>query len=201
MKPIVFPKSTPTFEKFIEKFQVVKKINTEHTRLVSFITVGILEELDWGSESTIQRMCLAAMLHDISLPEEIFSKMVNNKNIEKLNPEDKKTYYKHPELSAHLAKNFETAEGGIELYILEHHETPDGTGFPRKLQYKTIHPLSAVLHLAEYASDLIWDCEFDNEKVLKELNLKKNYYSKGVFRKPYDALVKSLSPDHQKKKN
>lgn len=184
--------ANPELDAFLTKFQHYRKLNTDHTRLVSYLLVGILKELTWDSESTLQKMCTAALLHDISLPEDFLGKIILEENLSALSEDESKIYFRHPEESSHIAKNFESFTGGIEQYILEHHELPDGKGFPRKLNYNNVHPLGACLHLADIAADLIWKFEFDVQKVKDEIAALRSFYSRGFYRKPYDGLVKSL---------
>lgn len=182
-------KSSPELSQFLEKFQNFRKVDTDHTRLVSYIIVSILRELTWDSESTLHKMCTASLLHDFSLPEELNQKVTKKDKLEKLTEDEKKNYLRHPEESSHLAKHFEPIASGIEQYILEHHELPDGNGFPRKLTYNNIHPLSATLHLADLVAELLWEFDFDIDKIKQVLDENRLFYLRGFYRKPYQALI------------
>ncbi len=179
-------KSSPQLNDFLEKFQLFAKSNADHTRIVNYISVGILKELSWDSESTLEKMSLTVLLHDISLPERCF----NERDHRKYGEVDKKLYLRHPEDSAHIAKNFNSIGMGIDKFIVEHHELPDGHGFPHKLNYNTIHPMSAVLHLADRASDILWSYDYDMDRTIEEIKSLKSFYSRGFYRKPYDALCR-----------
>lgn len=185
-------KGTPELNKYLEKYQNFRKINTEHTRLVSYIVVAILQELTWDSDSTLQRMCTAALLHDLSLTDEFLEKLNADETLSNLTDEEKSFYYRHPEESAHIAKHFESIAAGVELYVMEHHELPDGKGFPNKMNYGNIHPLSATLHLADLTADLLWKHNFNIAEVKEQINNKRQYYIRGFYRKPYEALVSTL---------
>lgn len=183
---------SPELSQFMEKFQLYRKMNTEHSRLVSFLCVAILKDIGWDSESTLQKMCLASLFHDISLPDEFIKKITEADYLKTLSPSEKQNYERHCEESAHLAKNFSPIAPGIEQAILEHHELPDGTGFPKKMSAIHVHSLSACLHIADVAADCMWEQDFDIEKVNEVFLKKKDFYSKGSYRKPYDALMKIL---------
>lgn len=185
-------KSTPELSKYLEKYQNFRKINTDHTRLVSYVVVGILRELTWDSDSTLQKMCTAALLHDLSLPDGFIDKVVSEEFLKELNEADKKLYFNHPEESSHMAKHFDSIATGVEQFVVEHHELPDGKGFPRKLNYSNVHPLSATLHLADLCADLLWKNDFDVDKVKEELATLNLYYLRGFYRKPFEALMNSL---------
>jgi len=186
-------KRSPELSKFMDKFQLYRKMNTEHSRLVSFLCVAILKEIGWDSESTLHKMCLASLFHDISLPDDFIAKTAAEDYLKDLSDTDKELYRNHCEESAHLAKNFSSIAPGMEQVILEHHELPDGTGFPKGLTATHVHSLSACLHLADLAADYMWQENFEiaaiNEKIVKQ----KDFYTKGFYRKPYEALLKVLS--------
>lgn len=181
-------KSTPKLFEFLETYQLFAKSNADHTRIVNYISVAILKDLSWDSETTLEKMSLTVLLHDISLPERFF--IERDKNL--YDDNDNKIFIRHPEDSSHIAKNFSSIGLGIDKFILEHHELPDGKGFPKKLNYNNVHPMSAVLHLADRASDILWKYNFDMAKTVEELKSLKLFYSRGFYRKPYDALCRVL---------
>jgi response regulator RpfG family c-di-GMP phosphodiesterase len=183
---------SPEIEQYLNKFQNFRRINTDHTRLVSYVVVSILRELTWDSESTLHKMCTAALLHDISLPDGLVEKVTNHDNFENLTDDEKNIYFSHPTESSHIAQHFEAIAIGIEQFILEHHELPNGKGFPRKLNYNNVHPLSCTLHFADLTADLLWKFDFDVDKVREHLMESRQYYQRGFYRKPYDALINVL---------
>lgn len=185
-------KDSPELSDFLTRFQNFRRINTDHTRLISYIVVVMLEDLSWDSESTLQKMCTAALLHDFSMSDELIEKVSLGTMLSNLNEEEKRIYLRHPEESSHVAKHFESMTAGIVRFILEHHELPNGKGFPRKMNYNNVHPLSAVLHLADLTADLLWKTEFDVFKVKEELSILRSFYLRGFYRRPYEALMNSL---------
>lgn len=185
-------KRDPELSKFVEKFQLFRRMNTEHSRLVSFLCVGILYDVGWNSESTVHNMCMASLFHDISLPEDFNQRMMEAGGIQNLPESDQHLYSIHAEESADIAKNFVSIAPGMQQIILEHHELPDGSGFPRKLTSQVIQPLSAVLHMSDVAAESIWRHNFSFSEVHAEFLKNKLFYSSGYYRKPYDALMKVL---------
>jgi diguanylate cyclase (GGDEF)-like protein/putative nucleotidyltransferase with HDIG domain len=77
------------------------------------------------SEQRISRVRLAGMLHDIGkvgVPDSILSKP------EKLTPEEFELVKRHPELGAQILEHASLAD--ISKWVGEHHERPDGRGYP-----------------------------------------------------------------------
>lgn len=185
-------KSSKELTEFIEKFQLFRKSAADHSRIINYIMVAILKDLTWDSESTLNKMCLASLLHDVTLPDSFYKKLIKDDQIEELSKEDQDIYYRHPEESAHLAKNFDKIANGIDQFILEHHELPNGKGFPRRLTYNHIHPLSAVLHISDLVADLLIENNFELEKVKVLLLSNRDFYLRGFYRKPFEAILRIL---------
>ncbi len=184
-------KSSKEVSGFIEKFQLFRKASSDHTRIVNYILFSILKDLTWDSESTIHRMSFASLLHDISLPEVFYKQLHETEDqVKNLSEENRKLYLKHPEDSAHIAKNFDSITGGISRFILEHHELPNGKGFPRGLNYNHIHPLTAVLHLSDFIADLMWEHDYNMDIVIEKIREKRSFYLRGFYRKPFQAVCR-----------
>lgn len=184
-------KGTKGLNEFVEKFQIFNRASSEYVRIVNYIVYSILKDLTWDSESTIHRMSFATLLHDISLPDSFYKeRFETEEQINMLSSENKILYKKHPEESAHISKNFGQISGGVDRFILEHHELPNGKGFPKRLNYNNIHPLSAVLHLADFIADLMWEHEFNMKLVYENINNKRAFYQRGFYRKPYEAACR-----------
>jgi response regulator RpfG family c-di-GMP phosphodiesterase len=186
-------KASPELSKFMDKFQLFRKVNTDHSRLVSFLTVAIVKEIGWDSESTLHKMCMASLFHDVSLPDNFPNKVIDDAAFKQLSPTEQTIYHNHSEEAAHIAKNFASVAPGMEQVILEHHELPDGSGFPKGLTAVQVHALSACLHLADFAADIMWQENFVIDAIREKVALKREYYCKGFYRKPYEALVKVLN--------
>ncbi len=191
-------KGVDGMDSFLEKFQNFSKTYSDHTRLVSYIAVSILKDLSWDSESTLHKMTLAAMLHDFSLPEEFIHREdlyvdVPTRTDKNFRPtKEQQLFLNHPEESSHIAVKFDSASPELEQCILEHHERPDGKGFPRRLNFNNIHPMSAVLHLADLAANILYNSQFDKDALIKYLEDNKANYQRGFYRKPYNSLCKII---------
>lgn len=110
------------------------------------IYCAIIAEQQGVAEMDRLALIKAALLMNISiarLQDTLFSvsQSIAHNCREKLN--------QHPELSATLAK-----EHGIDCeltltIIRQHHEKPDGTGYPSQLVENKIHQLSKILHIVD----------------------------------------------------
>jgi HD-GYP domain-containing protein (c-di-GMP phosphodiesterase class II) len=87
----------------------------------------------------------AVYLHDVGmmfLPESIWLK------VGKMTAEDKQQLRNHPGLAAGLLQRIPGWEGAAEM-VAQHHEMPDGAGYPDELQGKAICPGARILAIVD----------------------------------------------------
>jgi len=87
----------------------------------------------------------AVYLHDVGmmfLPESVWLK------VEHMTPEDKAVMRNHPGFSAGLLERMPGWEAAAEM-IAQHHEMPDGTGYPNHLPTEVICPGAKILAIVD----------------------------------------------------
>lgn len=164
---------------------------TEHSLYVSVLACAISDGLEWKTDYTLKKVVMASLLHDISIEnchlaylrgniDDAFSELTSN---------EQELYLNHPQDACKLLKDFPELPSNVDSIILEHHERPNGEGFPRKLNSFNITPLSCVLIIAEEFYHLLYQNGFTVESrnmALKELG---KYFSQGNFKSPLNSLV------------
>lgn len=125
---------------------------SSHSLLLSYIACGIAAQIEWKSDTTFQKLTLAAFLHDITLSNNELAAVQNLKQLaevhQKFTVEEANKFKNHPIQAAEIAKKFKEVPPDVDVIISQHHERPDGTGFPRGLNHSRIGPLSAVFIVA-----------------------------------------------------
>ncbi len=182
--------------------EVAKRLASERQSRLSTLSVllavactGILEELGWTSEVFRQKITFACLLHDMDLDEDLLSTMMTV-----LSEGDMKDFSQDPSLQRIFEHPMKTADAilkwnfcppEVDVIIRQHHERPDGSGFPLGLTADQIHPLAALLILAE---DMIFHSVHnmggDPEQYLRE---KQPFYSQGEFAVIYNATLRSIT--------
>ena len=125
---------------------------SSHSMLLSFVACALATQVQWKSDSTYQKLSLAAFLHDITLTNQEIARydslrvLVHDR--EKFSEEDFKSYRTHPLDAAEIARQFTEVPPDVDQVIAQHHEKPDGSGFPRGLTHSRINPLSMVFIVA-----------------------------------------------------
>ncbi len=173
---------------FLEKYQISNRSYLDHVHLISFLTTSILHEIGWDSESSINKMSFACLLHDSSLTAhpKLLKKFENN--LEGLTGEEKEIYKNHPLESSEIAAKFEKYIPNIKNIILEHHENAEGTGYPNKKSALKIHPLGAILVVANIFAKELHNKDMDDQILFEAFLKVKSEYYKGHYKKALDAL-------------
>jgi len=180
------------FLKVLKEKQDQYALFTQKMNLTSLIACLLAKNLDWISKTTMDKIVYASVLSDITLavrPELL--QIHNLQEFEKikhtLTEEDQKIYLSHPKDSANLIKRyFNNAPPDTDVLAYQHHELPDGSGFPQGLRAEKISPLSALFIVS---TDFSFYFLKDEEPTMDDFLLKcHSRYDYVNFRKVIKAL-------------
>jgi len=167
---------------------------TQKMNLTCLMACLLAKELDWMSKTTIDKLVYASVLGDITLavkPSLMKYQRLSDfeKNNETLSEDDKKFYLSHPQESSQLIKRyFSGAPSDTDILALQHHEMPDGTGFPAGLRADKISPLSALFIVAnDFASYYLTEMDSNLDEFLLKSQTRYDYMN---FRKILKSLEK-----------
>ncbi len=162
--------------------------------LVSLISCALARELQWISKVTMDKLVYAAVLCDITLA--VRPDLLRIRNLEEfekikheLSEEDQKLFLSHSKDGANLIKRyFSSAPPDTDAIAFQHHELPDGEGFPHGLRAEKISPLSALFIIA---TDFTYYFLLEEEPSLEEYLLRcQGRYDYVNFRKVLKAFEK-----------
>jgi HD-GYP domain-containing protein (c-di-GMP phosphodiesterase class II) len=166
------------------------KLYTLHSMLASVIA----KKLEWSSESTLFKLTLAAFLQDITLKSiklmEIYDHHHFLKIEDTLKSDEIKNFLEHPLKAKDHINSFKEIPPDVDKIILEQHEMPDGTGFPRKLNANQLGPLSCLFIL----SGLLARSILNEKENFQISNFIKKFeelgYNKGNFKDSFNIIKK-----------
>jgi HD-GYP domain-containing protein (c-di-GMP phosphodiesterase class II) len=168
---------------------------TAHSLMLGKVSCALAFKLGWTSNTTYFKLTLAAFLHDLTLNDDrlavVFS-LDKASESGSFTPEELKEIRMHSNKAADHARSMSEVPSDVEQIVAQHHERPDGTGFPRGLNSKFITPLSALFIIAQ---DLIeYSQNFKNKEVdlASYFDAREAYFNSGVFRKIFHALKHDL---------
>lgn len=165
---------------------------SQKINLTSFISCTLAKELEWISKTTMDKLVYASVLCDITLavrPELLLLSNMQEfiKQRDSLEEDAQKIFLSHPKDSGQLIKRyFTTAPPDTDALAYQHHEQPDGTGFPQGLKADKISPLAALFIVA---NDFAYYYLKDDEPTIEEFLLRSHgKYDYVNFRKIIKAM-------------
>ncbi|MES2856521.1 MAG: HD domain-containing phosphohydrolase, partial [Bdellovibrionota bacterium] len=167
---------------------------SRHSVMVAHVACAIASKLNWPSDSTFQKLIVASLLHDIALvrPEfcEIHNKADLDKAKERFSQAEHHAIETHPFAAADIVSKLHEIPADVFAVVSQHHERPDGSGFPRGMHATTIAPLAAVFIVAHELVDEV-EAKGDKFEMIKFWEERAGSYSGGTFKKIAKAFIES----------
>ncbi|MFN8371020.1 MAG: response regulator [Bacteriovoracaceae bacterium] len=170
---------------------------SQTSTISSYISCAIAGQLGWNSDENCYKLTLAAFLHDSTLENLQITDYETINNIEqgksKIHFKLIEKYKLHPSEVINVIKQLKDIPPEIDKIILEHHERPDGSGFPRKLTYQNISAMGSILIISLDIADYLYlnrknISNLKNEDIYNYIN--KPIYQVGNFKKIVAAVEK-----------
>jgi response regulator RpfG family c-di-GMP phosphodiesterase len=172
-----------------EVLQDRSNYSSAHSVAVGNIACGIALQMKWPSDNTLFKLALAAFLHDITLSNQELAQVRDEEELlfhvlqsKKFTETEVHAFREHPQKAASLVAKFENIPPDVDTIIAQHHEMPDGKGFPGRLVSARISPLACVFIIAHDIVSEYWRKE-DAFDIGAFLQSREAQYSSGYFKK------------------
>lgn len=133
---------------------------SHHVSLLSLLSSTIAQGIGWASDTTFEKLIMASLLHDYFVDEKVYEKLLGNHD-EAETLSKNPAYRQHPIKAAEFSRTLKGLPADVDHILQEHHEMPDGSGFPRGVISNHIAPLSAVFIMSEALIHYSHDKEID----------------------------------------
>lgn len=185
---VLLAESTSIFA-FIKEFK--KNCSEEFllSILTNYIMTLMIDQFSWKSDQVKEKGSLASMLCDLTLGKEDFKIL---RDWQKNGGELPEKIKRHPaEIAAKLERYKHLVPSEAITIVLQHHELPDGKGFPNGITGNHFNQLSTIFIIAQRFNELLNEHEYNYEKRLDILEkLRETYGSVKMFEKAIIALEK-----------
>ena len=173
----------------------------EHSVLASYVSYSMVKNMNWTSGIAEKKLSLAFLLHDITLTTDEMARIQSKNDPEylALTAEEKEIYHKHPSDAADYIKYFNGYPLEIQFIILDHHEKPQGTGFPAGKSLGKIPPLSCVFILAHELITDLYATEFNKKQIIISIKQMQLKYKGKHFEQALEGLSKAFSIPYEYK--
>lgn len=162
---------------------------SHHIGLLCYLTCIMCSELKM--DDSREKLVMASLMHDLSLDENLYPDVdewtKQAKNLSDRSPEVVR-FRLHPLHAAQTSQTIDVLPPDVEQIILQHHEAPDGSGFPRGLTANRIHYLASVFIIAEDLVQFLDDGEALETSLKDFLTWGENRYQQGNFKKIFDGV-------------
>lgn len=109
------------------------------------------------SKKKLEVLCIGALIHDIGkslLPKRLVDTEINQ---EELSEEEKELMRNHPRIGYKYLSATYNINSLSKLIVLQHHERPDGLGYPDGLSSENIIEMSKIVSIADAYDNLSTD--------------------------------------------
>lgn len=187
--------SSPQLSDILRKMQLQEgKYISSHSLMLAEIACALAHRLTWSSAPTFLKLTVASFLHDLHLPSNRLARMKRVEDISEANgftAADVQAFKLHPIQAAEYSRQLRQLPADVDTIVLQHHEQPDGSGFPRGLYHHQIAPLACVFIVAQDLLDFYFaqsDTQSKADLFQAFLAERESRYGAGTFKKIFDSL-------------
>lgn len=185
-------KKNDSLRELFENYRQKDDYFYDHSFLSATVSLEILSRLGCADEKTCNDVVMAALFHDGTVKDEKIGRVSNLKD-EKLasfTRDEVLDYLRHPTEMADKLQEVGTVSASTLTLIRQHHERPDGSGFPLGLKESQIDQLTSVFILAHEFVDRMEAHDYDPGMVGVVLEKLRKIYSLGHFEETMSAFLK-----------
>lgn len=191
--------SSPQLSDILRKMQLQEgKYIASHSLMLAEIACALAHRLTWSSAPTFLKLTVASFLHDLHLPSNRLARMKRLDEITEANgftAADLHAFKTHPIQAAEYSRQLRQLPADVDTIVLQHHEMPDGSGFPRGLYHHQISPLACVFIVAQDLLDYYFAQSAAKEPradlFAAFIAERDSRYAAGTFKKIFDSLKSS----------
>ncbi len=182
---------SPSLLAFIKEFK--KNCSEEFLLciLTNYVMSLIIDKFPWKSAQVKEKGALASLMCDMTLKADDFAQLrAWNRNGGELAERLKR----HPvDIAEKLKKDKLLIPIETITIIEQHHELPDGSGFPYGISANRFNQLSAIFIVSQQFTERLHDSRYDYDKRVEIITEIRRRYSSKVFDKAVDALALVLA--------
>lgn len=164
----------------------------DHSLFLSYLCSFLSEKLNWNARRSKEKLCLAALLHDVTLtdPDLAMVDSYNLEDLENFSEKQKQEFFDHPKKVASMLDELAIDYPNLDTIIEQHHETIDGTGFPRKIGFSQLGPLPSLFIFCHDFVNQFYKKDFDPDSINDIKKVLKARYTQGQATKIIEVFLK-----------
>lgn len=190
-KTINMLNESPSIFMFIKEFKKNCSDEFLHAVLTGYLTSMVIDKFPWKSTPVKEKAALASMLCDITLTKEDFLALRDHEqNGTPLSDKIKN----HPhDVSRLLSTKKDVVPSETITIIEQHHEMPDGKGYPGSIELHRFNQLSSIFIVCQKFTEQLFAANFDYNKRHDIITRMQKIYAGRTFDKAMDGLISVVS--------
>ena len=125
----------------------------KHSVATSVFSLLLAKMAGMSSPKTLNSLGVGALLHDIGLSQLSFD--IEEKDQLNLTAAEWKELKEHPQLGKRMLDGLKIISDDVSMIVLQHHEQPNGRGYPNGFYDKKIYYPAKIVAIADSFSSLI----------------------------------------------
>ena len=195
-KALHLVKANPEMHAVFNQFHKIERFGfPDHCTASLMFSLQLLKSMGFEDEMTVAKITFCAILHDLTLTDEQYAhktKIISHMNKKDKKTADEKAIFEHPIKAAELCRTWDFCPPFIDQIILNHHERPDGSGFPYGRKYSELDLLTCAFIMSE---DLVENliASYGKPNWQEYLRSRKNVFNKGHFKalfRNYESMIR-----------
>lgn len=130
---------------WLTRIKRADEYTAQHCVNVAILSMGLAQALEWQRDQ-IELAGLAGMLHDLGKTR-IDVGILNKPG--RLTDEEYEHVKRHSSLGYRMLRLDDEVHPAVAQAVLEHHERPDGSGYPHGRDRETLQPMSALISVVD----------------------------------------------------
>ncbi len=163
--------------------------------LLTYLLVALTKRIKVDDPMALETLTLAAFFHDIALDEyhiQNQSRFINALRLGgSISKEGREVIRSHPEKGRLILSDWKNCSPDVLRIIEEHHERPDGTGFPKGLKDQQLHSLSKIFIIANEVNESFHRVK-TREAMISDLQGKAAVFKVGECSRIFSVMLDSL---------
>lgn len=173
-----------SFENVLQMLAELPATDSRHPMATCMVSLILADEMQMNHRQGLEKLALGALLHNVGL--KAISKEILDKPRHQWTPEEVTFYEQHPIKGVEMLRDLRDVSNDVLLIVAEHHETSQGTGYPKKLRDVKISPFGRIVSLAACFADLLYPSQIDSKAYTIDEAI---YYIDEVLGQPYNRQV------------
>jgi response regulator RpfG family c-di-GMP phosphodiesterase len=162
----------------------------EHSILNIYFTSYLLNKLNWSNDQTVKQMMYACFYHDLEIRDQRLGKIRSLSELTDAN--EIEIVKEHTKKAGERMEALKGINHDAYKIILDHHELPDGSGFPQGLQSSNTPPMSCVFILSHDVVDFLIENNFQTQYLASKFQEMEATWNQGNYKRIFSCAREIL---------